>query len=289
MAITSTLKPVVDSRERIQDTISTGMKPLTPAFSVQEESKKTIPEAASSTQPDKTGELDPRMEQLAKRERAIRNQARQLEQQKRDWEAKINPPKPAPTIEDFKQQFLKDPSSLGLSYEDIANVAMSAPTPENQQLNALNAKIAELEAKLSGTDQKITSAQEKAYSDAVKQISREVESIVGNNESFEMIRATSNQAAVVALIEETYKEEGYVMTSEDAAKQVEEYLVDKNLKIASLKKIQEKLNPQMEQPLKPQRQSQTSTLTRATTVPSTQTLSPKDRKARAIAAFQGKL
>lgn len=298
MSITSTLKPPIDVRERLQDTRTTGMAPLKPATITVEDSTKTAPvegtKAPSPTEPEKKpSELDPRMEQLARRERAIRNQARQLDQQKKDWEAQqkaASAPK-ALTAEDFKKQFLQDPTSVGLTWDDLANVVTNAPTPETQQFSVLNAKIAELEAKLAGTEQNIQTAQQKARQDALTQISREVESIVNNDESLEMIRSDKeNIKAVTDLIELTYDEESYVMDYADAVKQVEDYLTEKALATASLKKVQSKLNPPTEQPQTQQQQkSQTSTLTRATTPASTQTLTPKDRKARAIAAFQGKL
>jgi antitoxin component HigA of HigAB toxin-antitoxin module len=229
-------------------------------------------------------------------EKNLRKQARMIQELQKKISSiptSTAPQTPQWSKEDIKKQVLQDPTSFGLTHDELTNLLVNSPTPENQKITALEAKIAELEAGHKKTISSVEEQNKKAYDQALNQISREVESLVNTDESFETIKATSNVAAVVALIEETYKEEGYIMTTEDAAKAVEEHLVEEALSLAKLKKIQSKLNPQTEQQTQTQQQTSTKstspTLTHAITQSSTKALSMKERRERAIAAFQGTL
>lgn len=237
-------------------------------------------------------DADPR---LLQQEKSLRKQAhmiKELQKKISSLDTPTNAPRePQWSKEDIKRQVLQDPASFGLSHDELTNLLVNAPTPENQKIMALEAKIAELEAGHKKTISSVEEQQKNSYDQALKQISREVESLVNTDESFETIKATNNVAAVVALIEETYKDEGYVMTTEEAAKAVEEHLVEEALSLVKLKKIQSKLNPQTEQQSTQQQQKTSSspTLTRAGSQPSSKPLSTKERRERAIAAFQGLL
>jgi hypothetical protein len=85
----------------------------------------------------------------------------------------------------------------------------------------------------------------------------------------------------MTLIEKTYRETGEVLDVSEALQLVEDHLINESLRIASINKVQSKLQPQM----KPQ-----------TMQPQMKTLTNKDnarvqetRKARALAAFHGQL
>jgi len=235
-----------------------------------------------------------RFAQLARKEKALRMQAKQIQEQKAAWEAeKSKYVQPS----SLKDKFLKNPQSLGLSYEDIAQAYLNQPTPENQKFQALQQEIENLK---NGQQQVLSQAEQaskKAYETAVKQLTREVGMLVDGDEAYETIKATSNQEAVVALIEETYKEDGVLMTAEEAAKQIEEYLLEEAVKLSSLKKVQSRLKPAIEEasteqaPQKQvpaQQQQQTKTLTNAI-VQASKPLSGREKRERAILAFQGKL
>jgi len=237
----------------------------------------------ATSEPKTPPQLDPRLVRMEKQNRQL---ARELQALKAAVTKPQEAPKPSFTAEDFKKQFLQDPTSVGLSYEELANAALDAPTPENQSIKALNKKILELEEKLTGTSQKIEESQTQAYQAALKQISREAESLVHSDESFELIKATKSVDAITQLIALTHKEEGYVMKVEDAAKDVEDYLTDEYTRIAKLRKIQSKLVP-TEQQSSQQQQTSPAPKTPATTLTnrvnsSSASLSSKERRNRAV-------
>jgi hypothetical protein len=104
--------------------------------------------------------------------------------------------------------------------------------------------------------------------------------------------------AVVELIIENFNSTGVLMDVQEAAKQVEEHLVNEGLKFAQLGKVQSRLKPPVaaeppkQQAPAPKQQAvtvQPKTLSNSMpTAPSKKT-AERERIARAIAAFKGEL
>jgi hypothetical protein len=254
----------------------------------------TVPAIAQTQQEVAKPSSDPRLEQMARRERALRSQAKQLQAMKAELSA-LKAPKP-PTAEEMKAQFLADPTKFGVTYEELANRYLKQPTPQEQEMNALRAELQALKDGQQKTLDSVEASQQRAYNQAVKQLTREVTLLVDGSEAFEAINASPiNKEAVVAYIETTYKEDGILLTADEAAKQVEDYLVEEAIRLASLKKVRAKLTPETApEPVVPASQtvSQTTrqpapTLSRSATSVTTSPLSNKQRRERAIAAFMG--
>jgi hypothetical protein len=171
---------------------------------------------------------DPRMADLERKELLIREEARKLKAEKQALEAARSQP-PAPgmmTAEQWKAQFLQDPTLVGIQYQEMADKYLSQPSEQDQATQALQRKIAELESRLEGTTTSIKQAEAQAYESAKRQLLQDTQRLVTTRtQDFEAIAADGAFQPVVDLIEATYKEEGYFMSVEDAAKQVEDYLV----------------------------------------------------------------
>lgn len=247
-----------------------------------------------------------RMAQLARKERAIR----QREQELKAREAAIlKPQEPAKAIFDpkeFKAQFLKDPASVGVSMEDLQAMVLGqmAQSPEADMVRGLQAQVEALKTELQGTKKSIEETQTTAYQQAIKKIDQDVDKLVTSNpDAYELIHTQGRQKAVTALIERTYKEDGILLDTEEAAKQVEEELLDRALKLVSVGKVKAKALPsdpnaqpaqasaQQHQPTPsaPQQHQPPQTLTSAMSQASSKALTPAQRRERAILAFQGKL
>ncbi len=225
---------------------------------------------------------DERFAQLARKEKALRAQHAKFQQEKQAWEAEKNKPVPAPQKPptDWDAELVRDP---------MAVIKTAATTIEK-----LQAELAELRSGQTKALEEVKNSQTTAYEQAVKQVSREVALLVDSDDAYETIKATSSQDAVVELIKQTYAEDGILLNAEEASKQIEEYLLEEAIKMASLKKVQSKLSPPVEQkqdPKIPTKQTQitpTKTLTHAVNA-SSKPSSANDRKQRAILAFQGQL
>lgn len=239
---------------------------------------------------------------LARKEKALRARDQQLRAREaviKASEDARNAPK-APVFDESKyiskerlnQDLFGTLTELGLTYDQITQQAVNAPTPEqvalNQQFKAMQDEIKALRGEQDNTKKSWEQQQQDSYKSAVQQIKNEATALVTHNPAFEAIKETDSVGDVVELIERTFKEDGLLLTVEEAAQQVEDYLVEEALKIARIKKIQSRLNPpsqasqqkSTEQP----KQQQMKTLTNQ--VSSTRQLSARER---AILAAQGKL
>jgi hypothetical protein len=277
---------------------------------VQESRQDNTSEAPQNAPADPKAPEEPISSQyavLARQTKALR--AKQIDIQRREdavkaKEAASNAPAapPKPPFDESKyiskdklqQDLFGTLSELGLSYDQIASQASNAPTPEqvalNQQFKALQDKIAALESAQEGTKKSFEQQQADSYKQAVSQIRLEANSLIKNGEAFETIRETNSADDVVDLIEKTFAADGVLLTVEEAAEQVESYLIDEALKIARIKKIQQRLAPQSQSQAQARsqtgvpQQQQLKTLTNQ--VASNRQLSARER---ALLAFKGEL
>lgn len=247
------------------------------------------------TQPQEKA-LSPQFVALARKEKALRSQSQALKAREDALKAKETEyesnyiPKSKLT-----ERFKSDPVGLmqehGLSYDQLTHLILNQPSAQDQSLQKLQAELQELRDAQANAAKQSEELQKRNYEQAVNQIRNEAKLMIASDPSFETIKETGSEEAVVELIKETFDKDGIVMSTEDAAKEVEEYLVEEALKYAQLKKVQARLNPPTTgEALKQQinEKPQMKTITHAITA-STKPSSDKDRRARAILAAQGKL
>lgn len=268
--------------------VSSPTSTVAPAEAPKAEAKveeAKAPEAA----PKVSAEDQARFDQLARREKAIRTEAKKLEQMRKDIDAQKAPPTPAFN----KAEFLKDPMKY-VTADELSQVTLAQlnQSPESHMIRQLQAELEALKQEQGTVKQSIETQQTTAYKQAVQQISREVDSLVSSNDDYAAIQAEGAQSAVVQLIEQTYQEDGILLTSAEAAKQVEDYLLEKALKLAGLAKVQTRLAPKVSEAIaptsQPEQQQQSRTLTNSL-VTSSKPLTARERRERAILAYQGKL
>jgi len=249
--------------------------------------------------------------QLARKEKAIRAKAQEIrakedairareEALKAKESTPATPQTPSPSQRDRwasgdVRERLAVLNEIGASYDDVTQVMLNQPSQETSQLlsivDELKSEIKALRGEQENSKKSYAEQQQRQYQQAVNQIRNEVKATVSTTEDFETIRATSSYDDVVELIERTFKDDGVLLTADEACRQVEEYLVEEATKIAKLKKIQSRLAPQQaaskqtaESQTQGKTQSQPKTLTNSMT-----SAKPLSAKERAILAFQGKL
>lgn len=270
-------------------------------------------EAPKMPQLAKDPETDRRFAELARKEKAIRHQARQLQDQRKAWEESQRPkPPPPPSMDDFKSKLLEDPTSLGLSYDQLAQLVLNQGNPQDTAYRQLQREVMALKAEQESSRKAAIEAQDANYKQALKQVERDVRKAVDSNKDFETIKASGQIDAVVGLIEQTFKEDGVLLGVEEAARVVEEELLEHAVSLAKLEKVRAKLTPtqvgaqteagavpkvaevsseisdilKQAQEAKKRRLTITNRLQADSTMPVRS--SEKDRIARAIAAAQGK-
>ena len=294
--------PTISPRDmnRVSSTVAAAPKPVAVAAALGEVRQPDTVDA--SAKPPEVQQPDPlalKTAELAKRERVYAQRRKELDErdaQLKSREAGVQ------SAEDFKtslkgritQAPLETLSELGLTYDQLTNLILNQPKPEDLQFQQLQTEMKALKAANEQTVAQIQQQKQDSYKQAVNQIRNEVKLLVDANADFETIKETGSHEAVVALIEETFKEEGMLLTVEDASKEVEEFLMKEALKMAGLKKVQAKLKP-VDAPqttladAKASAAAPMKTITNNVSHGASKPLSDKERRERAIMAFQGKL
>lgn len=182
----------------------------------------------------------------------------------------------------------------GLDYDKITQLALNSPKPEElalmNQVRALEEKIAKLEGSYEKTQKTFEERDIQAYENVKAQMHSDAARLVKNNPEFETIDKTDSIADIVDLIEKTYNTDKVLLTVEEAAKEIEDHLIEEALKVYEINKIKSRLSPKKtEEAPKQSVQSQVQpqgikTLTNQ--VASTRHLSTRER---AILAAKGEL
>lgn len=280
-----------------------------------EESQPEIPTPnvdTKATQPEDPT-LSRQFAQLAKQERQLRLKVQQQEQAMKVREAAIKAKEEAYSAKDqeysqkyIQKDFLKNNPLQALaeaqvSYDELTQQIINSSTPQDPRLLAtiskLEAKISQLEKTTEETTNNWKSEKDSQRVAAVKQIRSEVTNLVNSDPNFETIKATKSYNDVVELIERTFDEDGILLSVEEAANEVENYILEEAVKLSRLSKVSKKAlaagspsqpsKQPVEQSTQPKAQSAPQpmrTLTNATA--STRPLTAKER---AMLAFKGQL
>lgn len=249
--------------------------------------------------------VNPQDESFARKERQIRQMQKALQAEKAAWQKERQTQE-----QEYKTNYIsknrvkEDPLSVlseaGISMEELNTILMNAPNSNDPTVRALRAEMKAIKdaqvAQQTATEQ----AQNQQYEQAVKQIGNEAKLLIDSDPEFETIKGEGMHEAVVELIVETWNTENRLMDVREAALEVENYLVDQGVKFSKYGKVQAKQKPvdtaaqtpaEQKTPTKKQEpvSVQLKTLTNSMPTSPSKKTAEAERKARAIAAFQGKL
>lgn len=251
-------------------------------------------------------QLSPKFAALARREKALMRKAQEFKARE---EALLAKEKEYSSGYVRKDQLIERAKSDPLGYLEEVNVtpdqftqALLNASPQDHMIRKLEAKIQGLEEKLNKTDTSIVDQQKQQYDQAVRQIRKEATALVASDPTFETVKQENAEEAIVELIEKVYNdgwedkqiEKGTILSVKDAAEHVENFLFERALKIAQLNKVKSKLSEPVEAQAPTQQQQLTQkqpmkTVTNTMTATTPTTLSARERRERAIAAFKGQL
>ena len=299
--------PVANPNQVSPEELSLVQAPSTPDESAPLE---TATEETSAETPPEETLLSKQHAVLARKEKALRAKHMQMEQsikaretalaaREQELSSKsttIDPSKYV-SIERFKSDPVGVMMDTGMSYDDLTNHFMNQqprdPRTEST-ISKLEAKILALETAQDDSKKNYQTQQQAAYEAAVNQIRADAKNLISSDPSFGIIKATNSINDVVELIQETYKQDGILLSVEEAAQEVETYLEEEAVKLTNIDKIKKRLQtastaqvktqaqqPDLNSPKQPQ---QIKTLTNS--ISSTRQPSAKER---AIAAFKGEL
>lgn len=263
-----------------------------PAQQTNNEEIASAPAAATSPQ-----SLSPHFAALARKERQFRKTQQDFEAAKAEWTKQQQDYIPRSSLQTDPLKVLTD---AGISYDRLVELQLGQPAQDPNQ--ELQKQVDELKAQLAGTKSEWKTAEEQrdlqAEQQALNVIKQDVELLVDADPAYETIKATETQGEVVDLIKAIFKQEGKMLSIEEAARLVEEELVERTAeqvkRYGELSKIKSKLNPAPVEELAPeQSMRQQPQVVRQAPPPQPKTLTnaqsvqrPLSARERAIQAFE---
>jgi len=296
-------QPTVPQNNVTPENLS-AISPKEPEPSGQTPTVEAPSDKASVSEKGTEEPLSPQYAVLARKEKALRAKAQAQEQAFKAKEEALVAREEALKAKEAEYQsnyISKDKlktdawsvlNELGYSYEQLTQEALNQSQESPAQraaIQRLEAKIQQLEAENKKSQTTAQEQQTKAYKQAVEQIRRDTTALVESDPTtYEAIHKSGSIDEVVALIEQTFKEDGVLMTVEEAAQEIENYLVEESLKYAQFEKVKKRLQPATppaaEQKAETTQSQPTKTLTNG--MGASRQLSARER---ALLAFKGEL
>ncbi len=231
--------------------------------------------------------LSPQLTALARKEAKFRQQEQEFKAAKAQFDAEKLEFGKLPELK--TKLAAKDYSildELGVSYEEWTQYLIN----KGAESDPAQQKIKSLEDKVNSFEEQQKTNVTKQYEATVKQYERDIKNLVDSNPEFDSIKSRKAEGHVLQHILDTFNEDGEILTVEQAAKEIEDAIVEEALEMASLSKVKAKQTPEVPAKTLPMPKSGLRTLTNQVTqtIPSAprnqfQHLSPKERIAQAVA------
>jgi hypothetical protein len=267
-------------------------KPVSESAPAPELGQKTISKEDTSTTKD-SGQnavtLSPKLTALARKEQKLQQDIQALRDKEAALTAKEKDYIPKSSIkEKMENNAIQALAELGYSYDEITNLVIAQQSKVDPAQEALK----KLESKIETMEETQKQNVSKQYEATVNQYKKEIATLIDKDENYSTVKELSKQDAVLEHLIETFNEDGIVLSVDEAAKDIEEFLIEEATKMANLTKIKSKLAPPPEPKKLPPPKTGLRTLT--TQVSSTpertfnqsQHLSMKQRIEQAIAKAQ---
>lgn len=275
-----------------------GMAPRTPnspataqePVKAAEPTVTATPGAEASTKiSTENADINAKFSALARKEKALRQkytefQAKEQElQQLRDEATKAKA---------YRERLKTNPLDLlneeGITYEQLVQKAVNLQNPINNDVMALQKQIKALEDTLQKQQEESQKSQQTQRQQAEKQIHLDVQSLISSDPEFKAVKDMGADEAVTQLIVSTYDEDGILLTTEQAANQVKEYLLEEAKRITGILNptppLEEAVKQQGAQPI----QKNTRTLSNTMVASEAPPKNWAEKKARIISKYSRK-
>lgn len=253
---------------------------------------------------EKVERLSPQFAALARKEKAIRLEAQKIKSEREALTKEREQFKSPGYI--TKDELRNNPIGIlvsnGWSHNQIAEMLLS----ENGQIKQaesgptmaqLLARLDEIDSRTKSYDGQFKDWENKEKEYAIDEIRKEAVTLIDSDPEFETIKTLGRIDDVVKRIQEAQETDGTFLSVPDAAKEIEERLLNEAIKLSGLQKLKQRLQPKVEAPPEVPLQKQTTitpkqqpiqTLTHdMTSSTQKQPISAKERVRRAVMVAQG--
>lgn len=243
--------------------------------------ESSTPDAAEPGAVEATQPLSPQFAALAKQKRALQLERAEFDKQKAELEQLRGTQSPSDLIAKLKSDPLSVLQEHGVTYDQLTDAILNG----NQSDPAIQELKKEIEALKKGVETQFQTREQAQEEAALTEMLYQAEALAKEGDAFEMIRSENAYDQVLRLIHSTYKQSGRVLDVTEAMNQIENKLLERAEKLASINKVRNKLVPPapIQPPLQPQQRQMRTLTARDSAAP------VSDRRARAMAAFSGTL
>lgn len=228
-----------------------------PVEQVEEAPKDRQLDTSAETNTPKEVTLSPQLTALARKEAKIRQQEQAL---KADREAIAAERLEIAELRELKTKLAaKDYSGIEnlVQYDEYTNYLLNKAEGNRPETEAI--KKLEDEIKAIKTTQETTVT--KQYEATIAQYERDIKNAVESNPEYSSIKERNAEKHVLQHILDTFNEEGEVLTVDQAAKEIEEFILEEALAMQKLSKVQKQTAPKIEEKRLPPPKSGLRTLT----------------------------
>lgn len=191
---------------------------------------------AESPKAEESVTLSPKISAIARKEQVLLKRERDFAMREKALEAKLAD---AEKYSQLKTKVAaKDYSAaeeLGLTYDEFVKHELNKkePDPTEQKFRTLEEKLSQFEKAQEEKESKEYQANQSLWK-------QEISKLVSESEEFSTIRELKMEEAVLRHVNDSFEEDGIELTAEQAAKEIEEALVERAEKFASVTKIRQK-------------------------------------------------
>lgn len=193
--------------------------------------------AAESAAPAESVKLSPQLSAFARKEQAFRQREQALKEREKTLESKLA------DAEKFSQLKTKigtkdfsEIEALGLNYDEYSQYLVNKLNGEDPQTQAYKKLESEIQELKKNTEEKAT----REYEETVSEYRKEITALVASDPNFSSVKELKREDAVLQLILDSWEEDGTEISIQQAATDIEEYLVAEAEKMASLTKVKSK-------------------------------------------------
>lgn len=293
------------SSEQISNAFAEKNADVSETPSTNEETSQPEVEAEQSN----NDEFASKFAALSRREKSLRDRENQIEQKIKEFEAKMESfqqpeVEEKPEVEELPLEYrlrknpLKTLEEQGISYEDLTQMVLNdGKLSTEHQLRLMREEIEkdykskydELQNKLLEKERK---EEEQSYQQTINNFKTEIKSAIDQSEEFEFIQRQDAYELVYDVIEDFYNENGSILDTQEAARQVETYLEEEAKALfEKSNKIKSWIQPKETQatPRQPSPTLSNSTSATSTPVRADRLLSREESLAKLAAEFGDKL
>lgn len=182
--------------------------------------------------------LSPKVSALARKEQAQRAREREIANKERTFAEKMaDADKYRALTEKLKNKDYSAVDELGLNYEEIVKHELNKEAAKNPEQE----RVRQLEEKLSAIEKAQEENVVKEYQANQALWKQEIVKTIKENDDFSTVRDLGAEDIVLQHINDSFEEDGIELTVEQAAKEIEDALLEKAEKYASVSKIKNKV------------------------------------------------